>query len=229
MRCQLVTFDTSCSLIEWKFAIFSDFVRFEFKFACYVFETKPNIDDFIKKPSIEDTSFANRGRDALRSLLVLRGRLSWTLQALSTSRLVWRSVFEQWPETKGALCVQGACGSNKSIIVSAFIWSQLHSHCRKIIFYNKITLKAFLEHARAVRNKMQNVVFLLPLLSKFVFWSTGSHFHVNANSNTLKQKWSSPKGGGGGDSRKYTPQPNASLEMHPFLCEKISVACFLQG
>ena len=41
-----------------------------------------------------------------------------------------------------------------------------------------------------------------PLLSKFVFWSTVSHFHVNVNSNSLKQNGSRRGGGGwGGDSR----------------------------
>ena len=45
-------------------------------------------------------------------------------------------------------------------------------------------------------NTTQNSTFSWSLLGKFVFGSTGSHFCVNANSNALKPKRGSPRGGG---------------------------------
>ena len=50
------------------------------------------------------------------------------------------------------------------------------------------------ERAPTAWNKMQNAAFLWPLLGKFVFWSTGSHFHVIASLNALKRKRGCPRG-----------------------------------
>ena len=58
----------------------------------------------------------------------------------------------------------------------------------------------FLERAPTAGSKTQNAAFSWPLLGKFVFLSTVSHFHVNVDSNALKRKRGSPRGGE--DSRK---------------------------
>ena len=80
---------------------------------------------------------------------------------------------------------------------------------------------------------MRNAAFSWPLLGKFVFWSTVSHFHVNVDSNALKRKRGSPRGGGGGeDSRKRKRSQTRAQKCTPAYLrknQKFFIASFLKG
>ena len=85
-------------------------------------------------------------------------------------------------------------------------------------------------------NKAQNAAFSWQLLGKFVFWSTGSQFHVNASSNALKWKRECPRGGGGGGGGEEKIHANVNAAKCEFRNghfsspkRKVVVASFLKG
>ena len=69
------------------------------------------------------------------------------------------------------------CG--KECQVFRFIWLE-PVHCNRL-------------RARSHYVKQNARCYVFMMLSKFVFWSAGSHFHVNANSNALERKPGSPR------------------------------------